>query len=131
MNEQVIKAAEKLAQELSSCKEITNLQKARIAYTQNPALAKIASEYMVQSAALEEEMKKGENADKDVMVAIKDKMNELGAELSKSDDIVNLRNAEASANELLSEVNRILDRAITGESEEECTHDCSHCKGCH
>ena len=87
---------------------------------------------MVQSAALQEEMNKGEEADKETMVAIKDRMMVLADEVNKSEEIVALRAAEEKANFILGEVNRILEAAINGESEEEgCSHDCSHCHGCH
>ena len=130
MNENVIKAANALAIELAKSEEIINLQKSREAYTHNAELSKLATEYMVQSAAMEEELKKGDDADKDLMVAIKDRMMQISAQLNESADIIALRNAEEVASVLLNEVNSILSAAISGE-EGGCGHDCSHCSGCH
>ncbi len=127
----IIEAAQNLAKEIAESEEIIALQEARKAYISNEELAAKAKEYMVQSAALQEEMNKGENADKDTMIAIKDRMTLLADEVNKSVEIVNLRSAEEKANVILSQVNHILEVAINGESEEECTHDCSHCHGCH
>ena len=127
----IIEAAQNLADEIAKNEVIIALQKARHDYMHNEALAETAREYMVQSAALEEEMKKGEAADKDTMTVIKDRMMELGAQLNGSEEIKNLREAEEKANELLTQINAILDRAISGEEEENCGHDCSHCAGCH
>lgn len=127
----IIEAAQNLAKEIEKDEAIIELQNARKAYLSNETLAATAKEYMVQSAALQEEMNKGEEADKETMVAIKDRMMTLADEVNKSEEIVNLRRAEEKANAILSEVNRILETAINGESEEACSHDCSHCKGCH
>lgn len=128
----IIEAAQNLAKEISESEEIIALQNARKAYLANEKLAETAKEYMVQSAALQEEMNKGEEADKETMVAIKDRMMVLADEVNKSEEIVALRAAEEKANFILGEVNRILEAAINGESEEEgCSHDCSHCHGCH
>lgn len=127
----IIEAAQNLAKEIEQNEAIIELQNARKAYLANEALAATAKEYMVQSAALQEEMNKGEEADKETMVAIKDRMMTLADEVNKSEEIVNLRRAEEKANVILTEVNRILEAAINGESEEGCSHDCSHCHGCH
>ncbi len=128
----IIEAARNLADEIAKNEVIIALQNARHDYMHNDSLANTAREYMVQSAALEEEMKKGEAADKETMKVIKDRMMQLGAELNESEEIKKLRDAEEKANELLSQINAILDRAISGEEEEEsCGHDCSHCAGCH
>ena len=128
----IIEAAQNLAKEISESEEIIALQNARKVYLANEKLAETAKEYMVQSAALQEEMNKGEEADKETMVAIKDRMMVLADEVNKSEEIVALRAAEEKANFILGEVNRILEAAINGESEEEgCSHDCSHCHGCH
>lgn len=127
----IIEAAKNLAKEIESSEEIIALKEARNAYVSNEALAAKAKEYMVQSAALQEEMNKGEEADKDTMSAIRDRMMLLADEVNKADEIVKLRAAEEKANAILSEVNHILEVAISGESEEVCSHDCSHCKGCH
>lgn len=127
----ILEAAQNLAKEISESEVIKELQNARKAYLQNEELAKTAKEYMVQSAALQEEMNKGEGADKDTMVAIKDRMAELAASVNQAKEIIELRKAEEKANVILSQVNHLLEVAINGEQESECTHDCSHCHGCH
>lgn len=129
----IIETAQKLAKEISENEVIIELQNARKAYLSNDDLASKAKEYMVQSAALQEEMNKGEGADKDAMVAIKDRMMVLADEVNKSEEIVRLREAEEKANAILSEISRLIETAVNGESEEEegCSHDCSHCHGCH
>ena len=131
MNEKILNAAQVLADLLAQSEEITELQRARDAYMHNDALMETAKEYMIQSAALQEEMGKGDDADKDVMIAIKDKMVALGSELNASEDFLSMKKAETEAGELLNAVNAILSRAISGEEEGECSHDCSHCSGCH
>ena len=128
----IIETAQKLAKEISENEVIIELQNARKAYLSNDDLASKAKEYMVQSAALQEEMNKGEGADKDAMVAIKDRMMVLADEVNKSEEIVRLREAEEKANAILSEISHLIETAVNGESEEEgCSHDCSHCHGCH
>lgn len=133
----VIEAANNLAQAISESEVIKELADARANYEKNEELIKKVQEYMVQSAAMKEEMNKGADADADIMRAIRERMNAIGAELNKNDDFIRLTQAQTSADMLLGRVNGILEKAIRGDSsdddgeEEGCTHDCSHCSGCH
>jgi cell fate (sporulation/competence/biofilm development) regulator YmcA (YheA/YmcA/DUF963 family) len=118
---------EKLGAAIKADARFVYLEKAREAYTSDTEIAEAINEYNAQQAALAEEYKK-QSPDTKAAAAIESRINELYHKVTESPVYEEYVNAEAEANEYLTEINNELTFQITGSYP--CAHDCSSCGGC-
>lgn len=127
----IIELAHKLGEEIAKSDEIANLEAAKGEFQSDAALQDKMSEYEAQRMLLGQEFSKSDEADQKAIADIRARIEELSAEISASEKYQRFAAAQQAMNALMAEVNAEIKFCITGERPEECTHDCSTCKGCH
>ena len=131
MNE-LFDLAAKLGQALKNDARLETLEEAKQNYAKDASLQAALAEYDVQQTALREEIAKGEERDLHLMEAIQHRVDELYRVICENEAFVKLNRAQEEVNALMSRVNAVITREITGEEPDaSCTHDCRTCKGCH
>ncbi len=127
----IIELAHALGEEIAKSAEIENLEVAKGAFESDSELQEKMREYDTQRTLLGEEFAKAENASQDIISKVKDRISELTREISASEKYKAFQKAQEAMNALMADVNAEIKFCITGERPEDCTHDCSTCKGCH
>lgn len=127
----IIELAHKLGEEIAKSDEIANLEAAKGEFQSDEALQDKMNEYEAQRMLLGQEFSKSDEADQKAIADIRARIEELSKEISASEKYQKFASAQQAMNALMAEVNAEIKFCITGERPEECTHDCSTCKGCH
>ena len=130
MKERIIQLANMLGMEIAKSDEIKALEAAKEKYQSDDALQALMSEYETDRMLLAEEFSKDE-VDQDAATKLRERIEELTAEITKSPVYIAFSEAQRGMNALMAEVNAEIKFCITGERPSECTHDCSTCSGCH
>ena len=127
-NKEIMELAAKLGDALKNDERLIRLEKARLAYENDPVLRKHMVEYEVQQKALQVELTK-EERDTLFIDVIQKRIDELYKLIMEHPVFVELNEAQAEVNELMNAVNNTISFEITGELPNSCTHNCSTCGG--
>ncbi len=131
MNEKMTKAIEMIKEALSESAELKAYNEAKAAYDADENIATLINEYNVQAALLETEGRKPENErDTKLVEKISARLRECYDEISASQSLANMREAEMALSEIVNAINDAVRFTIEPEAAN-CTHDCSTCGGCH
>lgn len=128
-NKEIMELAAKLGDALKNDERLIRLEKARLAYENDPVLRKHMVEYEVQQKAMQNEVAK-EEKDMQFIEIIQRRIDELYHLIIKTPVFIELNEAQEAVNAYMNEVNQTIMSRITGE-EPGCTHNCATCKGCH
>ena len=123
----IMEIAALLGKTLKEDDRLKALEAAKEAYTSNAELQKKLVEYEVQQRALQGEITK-EERDTVFIDVIQKRINELYDAVMNHPIFIELNDAQAEVNELMTAVNNTITFEITGELPS-CTHDCSTCGG--
>ncbi len=124
-------AAKNLGEMIKEDAVVTAYNEAQNAYANSAELSQLMTEYNVQQTALGAEYEKAEGKDDAVIASIQTRMNELYTAITEHEIYKEFLSAQNAMNGLIEMVNREITEAIFGKPEENCTHDCSTCHGCH
>lgn len=128
----IIELAHALGEEIAKSDEIKNLEAAKGAFQSDEELQNKMNEYEAERMLLGQEFSKNsDEIDQRAVADIRARIEELSAEISKHPLYIAFSEAQQAMNSLMADVNAEIKFCITGERPEECTHDCSTCKGCH
>ena len=127
----IIEFAHMLGMEIAKSEEIAELERAKDVFEKDAELQAKMAEYETERKLLAEEFSKSENeADDKAIADLRARMDELSREISVMPSYVAFAAAQQGMNKLMADVNAEIKFCITGERDD-CTHDCSTCKGCH
>ena len=127
----IIELAHALGMEIAASDEIKNLESAKAAFDADEALTAKMSEYEAERRLLGEEFSKNtDEADQKAIADLRARIEELTREISANPVYIAFAEAQNAMNRLMADVNAEIKFCITGERND-CTHDCSTCKGCH
>ena len=127
----IIELAHALGNEIAKSEEIANLERTKAAFDSDEALTAKMGEYEAERRLLGEEFSKNtDEADQKAIADLRARIEELTREISSNPVYIAFAEAQNAMNRLMSEVNAEIKFCITGERDD-CTHDCSTCKGCH
>ena len=127
----IIEIAHMLGMEIAVSDEIKNLEAAKAEFEKNAALQAKMSEYEAERKLLAEEFSKETNeADQIAIANLRARIEDLTREISSDPIYIAFATAQNAMNKLMADVNAEIKFCITGERDD-CTHDCSTCKGCH
>ena len=127
----IIELAHALGMEIAASDEIKNLEGAKAAFDADEALTAKMSEYEAERRLLGEEFSKStDEADQKAIADLRARIEELTREISANPVYIAFAEAQNAMNRLMADVNAEIKFCITGERDD-CTHDCSTCKGCH
>ena len=127
---EIMELAAELGKKLKADNRLTELETAKKAYGEDPALQKLMIEYEVQQKAIQNEAAKPDR-DLNLMEVIQHRTDELYTLIAKHPTYVELERTQNAVNELMNAVNQTIMKQITGEESSGCTHHCSTCGGCH
>lgn len=127
----IIEKAHELGIEIAKSEEIQELERAKAAFEADEALSAKMAEYEAERKLLGEEFAKDtKDADAKAIADLRARIEELTKEISANPIYAAFAAAQQAMNKLMTEVNAEIKFCITGERED-CTHDCSTCRGCH
>lgn len=135
----IIKLARELGEALKESTEYKTFCETRDTMKKNKALKEKLDEFKIQKSVLEVEKEK-ENPDEHVLDVVSSRLEVLYGEITKDPEMSAYTKAEEDLNILMTAINMTIssyigaeDYANNAEDGEDggCTHDCSHCKGCH
>lgn len=127
----IIELAHALGNEIAKSEEIANLERTKAAFDSDEALTAKMGEYEAERRLLGEEFSKNtDEADQKAIADLRARIEELTREISSNPVYIAFAEAQNAMNRLMSEVNAEIKFCITGQRDD-CTHDCSTCKGCH
>ncbi len=128
----IIELAHMLGEEIAKSEEIENLEVAKGAFQKDEELQAKMSEYEAERRLLGEEFsKESGEVDTELVARLRKRIEELSGEIASHPKYQAFSAAQTAMNALMADVNAEIKFCITGERPEECTHDCSTCKGCH
>ena len=123
----IFELAAELGKALKNDEKLVRLAEAKKKYEDDIDLQKMLVEYEVQQKALQGEITK-EERDTVFIDVIQKRINELYDTVMNHPIFIELNDAQAEVNELMTAVNNTITFEITGELPS-CTHDCSTCGG--
>lgn len=127
----IIEIAHMLGMEIAASDEIRELERAKEVFEKDAALQAKMAEYETERKLLAEEFSKNtDEADAKAIADLRARIEELTREISVMPSYAAFAEAQQAMNKLMADVNAEIKFCITGERED-CTHDCSTCKGCH
>ncbi len=127
----IIEIAHELGMEIAKSAEIAELERAKAAFEADAELSAKMAEYEAERKLLGEEFTKNPNeADQRAIADLRARIEELSREISANPIYAAFAAAQQGMNKLMADVNAEIKFCITGERDD-CTHDCSTCKGCH
>ena len=126
---ELFELAKTLGQAIAADERMIAFAAAKAAYEADEELQKLSSEDQIQQLALGQEMAKTER-DTLLLDTLQGRVDELYRLISERPSYKELLRTQQAVNDLMNQVNRTIETAITGE-ESRCTHDCSTCGGCH
>ena len=127
----IIEIAHMLGTEIAKSDEIAALEKAKAVFDSDAELQSKMSEYEAERKLLGEEFSKNpSDADQKAIADLRARIEELTGEISAMPNYIAFSEAQKAMNKLMADVNAEIKFCITGERDD-CTHDCSTCKGCH
>lgn len=129
LNKEIVETVEKLAALIKADERYAAVMKAQTAYTQDPEIGKLLTEYNVQQAALAESCKEAEQ-DAQLTASIQKRLGELYNQVIEHPVYVAYKEASDAYNAFYQAVSQELEFALNGK-QAGCTHDCSTCSGCH
>ena len=128
----IIELANALGREIAKSDEIKNLEIAKAEFQTDEALQNKMNEYEAERMLLGQEFAKNpDEADQRAIADLRARIEQLGSEIGTDPKYIKFAEAQRAMNALMAEVNAEIKYCITGERPDECTHDCSTCKGCH
>ena len=128
----IIELANALGREIAKSDEIKNLEIAKGEFQSDEALQNKMNEYEAERMLLGQEFAKNpDEADQRAIADLRARIEQLGSEIGTDPKYIKFAEAQRAMNALMAEVNAEIKYCITGERPDECTHDCSTCKGCH
>lgn len=127
----IIELAHMLGTEIAASDEIKALEAAKAVFDSDASLQSKMSEYETERKLLGEEFSKNpSDADQKAIADLRARIEELTKEISSMPNYIAFAEAQQAMNKLMADVNAEIKFCITGERDD-CTHDCSTCKGCH
>ena len=128
LNPEIAAAVETLAALIKADPRFAAVQAAEAAYTADPEIARLLTEYNVQQSALAELMQ-DPKCDRALLESVRRRMHELYSQVSEHPVYLAYKEAGDAYNAFNDEVSAALEIALTGKRSD-CTHDCSTCGGC-
>ena len=129
LNKELLETIEKLASQIKADPRYSAVMQAQTAYTQDPEIGKLLTEYNVQQAALAESCK-GAEQDALLTASIQKRLEELYNQVVENPVYLAYKEASDAYNAFYQAVSQELEFALNGK-QTGCTHDCSTCSGCH
>ncbi len=127
----IIEIAHQLGMEIAKSEEIAELERAKDVFDKDRELQAKMAEYEAERKLLAEEFSKNtDEADAKAIADLRARIEELTREISAMPNYAAFAAAQQAMNKLMADVNAEIKFCITGERDD-CTHDCSTCKGCH
>lgn len=127
----IIEIAHMLGMEIAKSDEIKELERAKDVFEKDAELQAKMAEYETERKLLAEEFSKStDEADAKAIADLRARIEELTREISVMPNYADFAAAQQAMNKLMADVNAEIKFCITGERDD-CTHDCSTCKGCH
>lgn len=127
----IMELAHQLGMAIAESDEMKALDEAKRAYDKDEELQAQIREYETERYLLKQEMSKEvDDADKDTILKIKSRVEELSGIIASNPKFIIFTNAQKSVNDIMDSINAEIRFCITGERPAECTHDCSTCGGC-
>ena len=128
----IIELAHALGEEIAKSDEIRALEVAKDVFQKDAELQEKMAKYEAQRTLLGQEFSKNQTeVDQNLVASLRSSIEELTREISASPNYIAFAEAQRLMNALMADVNAEIKFCITGERPEECTHNCSTCKGCH
>ncbi len=134
----VIKAARELGKAIQADERFIRYIKARMANDGDEELQKKIGEFNLIRMQLGEEMNKEESGDKDRIAELNKKLRQAYSEIMINEGMAEYNEAKSEFETLVSQMNVIIDKCISGEDPDtcdfeaaNCSGDCSACGGCH
>ena len=136
---EMMNLARALGEKLAESTQYKTFCETRDTMKKNKALKEKLDEFKIQKSVLEVEKEK-ENPDEHVLDVVSSRLEVLYGEITKDPEMSAYTKAEEDLNILMTAINMTIssyigaeDYANNAEDGEDggCTHDCSHCKGCH
>lgn len=129
----VMELARALGEGIKNHKTLLAYDEAKAAFEADEALTAQMAEYNADRACLANEFNKDlAMQEKDVIEALKAKMDELASKINKNENYLRFAAAQKAVSELMKHINEQITYYAFGVlPESECTHDCSTCGGCH
>ncbi len=125
---EIFELAKQLGVAIKDSDEGKRAEAARRAYEENEKIAALTTEFEVQQKALAS-MAGNADADKNLVDAIQERLNEIYDEVLATDVYKTYESARADLDKLVSKVHAVMAAQIGGPGAG-CTHDCSTCGGC-
>ena len=125
---EVMELAAMLGKAIKEMDTYKKFESAKAAFDANDELNSMLVEYSVQQSALQQAVV-SEDRDEKVIEQIQARLEDLYNQIFANPTFVALNEAQEAVNALMNEVNDTITFNITGE--QQCTHDCSTCSGCH
>lgn len=128
----VMELAKALGEGIKNDPILLAYDEAKAAFEADTALAAKMAEYNADRTCLTEEFNKDlDEQDKDVIEALKGKMNDLYQEIAANENYARFAEAQNAVNDLMKKINEEITFYAFGVRPDNCTHDCSTCGGCH
>ncbi len=137
---EIIDIARQLGQKLTESDEYNNFCKTRDKMRDNKELKVRLEEFKIQKSVLDIEKEKPD-AEQSLIDAISARVDELYEEITNNPDMKAYNQAEEDLNLLMTAINmtitsyispeNLANNATMCEDDENCTHNCSTCSGCH
>lgn len=129
----VMALARALGEAIKDHKTLLAYDDAKAAFEADEDLTAKMAEYNADRACLTNEFNKDfAMQDKDVIEALKAKMDELASVINKNENYIRFADAQKAVSELMKHINEQISYYAFGVlPQSECTHDCSSCGGCH
>ncbi len=139
---EIIDLARQLGEKLTESNEYISFCTTRDKCRANKVLKAKLDEFKIQKSILDVEKEK-ENADERLLDVINTRVEQLYKEITSNPDMAAYNKAEEDLNLLMTAINMTITSYISPENlatkedmcadedGENCTHDCSACRGCH
>ena len=127
-----------LGKEIQKDERFIKLQACAKANDADEELQKQMQELQLMSLKFQQEMQKGEEADKDRITELQGEYQNLYNEIMKGENMQNYSVAASEMEQMAQYISGMIGLFFDGQDpetceipEENCTHDCSTCGGCH
>ena len=129
----VMEIARALGEAIKNHKTLLAYDEAKAAFEADETLTAQMTEYNADRACLANEFNKDlAMQEKEVIEALKAKMDELASLINKNENYIRFADAQRAVSELMKHINEQITYYAFGVlPQSECTHDCSTCGGCH
>ncbi len=126
----ILEKIRELGKEIEKDEITIKFREAKEKHDNDTELQALVGEFNLTKMNLMNEGNK-ENPDNEKIEKIQNDLQKCYNEIMNNQTMLDFMNANKEVENFITEVNKILIESITGEKQDECTHDCSTCGGCH